>query len=57
MDAPKCRLCGERHWGGCKKIEAAIRSAVDLVTRCPVCEARRETKAKAMKRYRAKKLK
>jgi hypothetical protein len=25
MDAPKCRLCGEKHWGGCPSFTAPFR--------------------------------
>jgi hypothetical protein len=33
MDAPLCKLCGERHWnwGECQRIVTAIASARDLI--------------------------
>jgi hypothetical protein len=24
MEAPKCRLCGERHWGGCPSLDRGV---------------------------------
>lgn len=52
MDAPKCKICGNRHWGVCytppanlkEKIEAATKPTAKAPTKRPA--AKKTTKPK-----------